>query len=316
MKSDNFLTLGIVFDRQMEIGKIEKTHEFLNKNYNYFEILILTTENDAEFLSVLLKKLNNIRVMILSNYADIELANSIIIENCIGQYCAIFNPLEESLEDLASILEKCQDYDIIIGKRQKKIQNIFEKITSTIFYKAVSLFTAINLNSYYSNFFVINRKVINFISKNQERVKFVRLLALNNNFTKFEYLYEPQAKNSYKRSFIQNINFTIDLIITYSHKLIRMATLLALFASLINLFYIFYILIIFVFKKNIAQGWLSSSMYASSMNFALFMILAIFGEYIRIIILNQKNSPLYEISDEKSSVALIIKEKNVDKDDE
>lgn len=316
MKSDNFLTLGIVFNGQMEIEKLEQTHKFLSENYNYFEILLLTTEKDAELLSVLLKKLNNIRVIILSNYADIELANSVIIENCIGQYCAIFNPIEENLEDLASILEKCQDYDIVIGKRQKKIQNIFEKITSKIFYKAVSLFTAIKLDSYYSNFFVINRKVINFISKNQERVKFVRLLALNNNFTKFEYLYEPQAKNSYKRSFTQNINFTIDLIITYSHKLIRMATLLSLFASLLNLFYIFYILIIFIFKRNIAQGWLSSSMYASSMNFALFMILAIFGEYIRVIILNQKNSPLYEISDEKSSLALIINEKNVDKDDE
>ena len=124
----------------------------------------------------------------------------------------------------------------------------------------------------------------------------------------------PLGKKSNRRTFLENINFTIDVLVNYSHRLIRMATILSLSTAIINLFYIVYIFGIYLFKDDVAQGWTSSNLYNSTIYFVLFLVLAVLGEYIRMIIQNQKNAPMYEIVDEKSSVALFSDKLNIDKE--
>lgn len=313
-KRDNFVSICLLLNNETTIQSIEKLHNLLNQKYNYFEIILLNYEIDTKDFNSLLKKLNNIRIIELSSYVDIEVAHSTLIENCIGDYCAIIDLSHDSLEDLEKMLEKAEDYDVVIGKREKKVQSFFESITSKIFYKTFSIFTGIKINSMYSDFFVINRKVINFITKNEDRIKFLKLLKFNNGFSKYEYSYMPLGKKSNQRTFLENVNFTIDVLVSYSHRLIRMATILSLSTAIINLFYIVYILGIYFFKDNVAQGWTSSNIYNSTIYFVLFLVLAVIGEYVRMIMQNQKNTPFYEITDEKSSVALFSDKKNIDKE--
>ncbi|DAB29396.1 MAG TPA: hypothetical protein CFH84_09735 [Sulfurimonas sp. UBA12504] len=314
MKKDNFISVGLILNREAEIEQIEKLHALLYGKYNYFEILLLNYEIDTKDYLNLLKRLNNLRILELSSYVDIEIAHSTIIENCIGDYCAIIDVSHDSIEDLENMLEHAETHDVVIGKREKKVQSFFESITSKTFYKTISLFTGIKIDSMYSDFFVINRKVINFITKNEDRVKFLKLLKFNNGFLKYEYTYMPLGKKSNQRTFLENVNFTIDVLVNYSHRLIRMATILSLSASIVNLFYMAYILGVFILKDDVAEGWTSSNLYNSTVYFVLFLVLAVLGEYIRMIIQNQKNAPMYEIVDEKSSVALFSDKKNIDKE--
>ena len=314
MKKDNFISIGIVLNKKLEIKQIKELHSLLNDNYNYFEIILLNYEFDTDIYSSLLKNLNNIRIIELSSYIDIEIAHTTLIENCIGDYCAIIDLTHDSLKDLGNMLKKAENYDVVIGKREKKVQSFFESLTSKIFYKTISLFTGIKLDSMYSDFFIINRKVINFVTKNEDRVKFLKLLKFNNGFSKYEYSYMPLGKKFTNRTFFENINFTIDIIVSHSHRLMRMATILSLSTAIANLFYIIYIFAIYLFKDNVAQGWTSSNLYTSIMYFIFFLVLTVFGEYIRMIIQNQKNAPMYEIVDEKSSIALFSNKKNIDKE--
>jgi dolichol-phosphate mannosyltransferase len=313
MKKDNFISVGLVLKGCTETSQIEDLHKILNDKYNYFEILILNTNIDGNDRNKkLLKQLSNLRIIELASYVDIEVAHTVLIENCIGDYCSIIDLAHDSLTDFENMLEKVENYDVIIGKREKKVQSFFESITSKFFYKSISLFTGIKINSMYSDFFVINRKVINFITKNEDRVKFLKLIKFNNGFSRYEYSYMPVGNKSNKRTFFENVNFTIDVLVNYSHRLIRMATILSLITSFVNLFYIIYVLGSYLLKDNIAQGWTSSSLYSSAMYFILFLVLAVIGEYIRMIMQNQKNTPFYEITDEKSSISLFSTKKNVD----
>jgi dolichol-phosphate mannosyltransferase len=311
-KSDCFVSIGLIFNNSHI--KILDLHDMLSSRYNYFEIIILNYEINTEIYSKLLKKLTNIRILELSSYVDIEIAHTALIENCIGDYCAVMDLSHDCLEDLEKMLALAEHYDVIVGKREKKVQSFFESITSKLFYKSIALFTGIKINNMYSDFFVINRKVINFITKNEDRVKFLKLLKFNNGFSKYEYSYMPLGKKTNQRTFLENINFTIDVLVNNSHRLIRMATILSLGTAITNLFYILYVIGIFIFKDNVAEGWTSSNLYSSSMYFVLFLVLAVIGEYIRMIIQNQKNTPFYEIIDEKSSIALFSDKKNIDKE--
>lgn len=314
MKKDNFISIGLILNQQLMTNQIKKLHCLLNDKYNYFEIILLNYEIDTKDYSNLLKELNNIRIIELSSYVDIEVAHSTLIENCIGDYCAIMDLSHDSLDDLEKMLEYTVDYDVVVGKREKKVQSFFESVSSKIFYKTISLFTGIEIDSMYSDFFVINRKVINFITKNEDRVKFLKLLKFNNGFSKYEYSYMPLGKKSNQRTFLENVNFTIDILVNYSHRLIRMATILSLTTALVNLFYAFYVFGIYLFKDNVAEGWTSSNLYNSAVYFVLFLVLAVIGEYVRMIIQNQKNTPMYEIVDEKSSIVLFSNKKNIDKE--
>ena len=314
LKKDTFISVGLLLKEDITPKRIQLLHTLLCSKHNYFEIILLNYESDISVYTGLLKSLTNLRIIELSSYVDIEVAHTTLIENCIGDYCAIMDLSHDSLEDLEKMLEHAEHYDVVVGKREKKMQSFLESITSKLFYKTISLFTGIKINSMYSDFFVINRKVINFITKNEDRIKFLKLLKFNNGFSKYEYSYMPLGKKSNQRTFFENVNFTIDVLVNYSHRLIRMATILSITAAITNLFYILYVIGIFTFKENVAQGWTSSNLYSSSMYFVLFLVLAVVGEYIRMIIQNQKNTPFYEITDEKSSVALFSDQKNIDKE--
>ncbi len=313
-KKDSFVSIGLLLNNETTIENIKQLHNLLNDKYNYFEIILVNYELDVSEYTNLLKSHTNLRIIELSSYVDIEVAHSTLIENCIGDYCAIIDLSHDSLQDLEKMLEYAENYDVVVGKREKKVQSFFESITSKIFYKTISIFTGSKINSMYSDFFVINRKVINFITKNEDRVKFLKLLKFNNGFSKYEYSYMPLGKKSNKRTFFENVNFTIDVLVNYSHRLIRLATILSLSTAMINLFYIVYIFGIYLFKDDVAEGWTSSNIYNSTIYFVLFLVLAVIGEYVRMIIQNQKNNPMYEIVDEKSSVALFSNKKNIDKE--
>ena len=313
MKKDNLISVGIVINRNTNLDLIKNLHNKLDNNYNYFEIILLEYYGIRK-IDELLSNFTNIRVLELSKKVDFEVMHTALIENCIGDNLAILDLKHDSIENLMNMLDKIEKYDIVIGKRTKKIQTFFESVTSKIFYKIINLYIDTNIDSMYSDFFVINRKVINFITKNKDKVKFLKLLTFNNGFSKYEYDYTPLCKKSNKRSFFGNINFTIDILVNYSHRLIRSATIISLFMAVFNLLYAFYVLNIFIFKHSVAEGWVSSSLYSALSNFALFTILAVIGEYVRVILKNQRDTPLYEIVNERSSIALFSDTKNVDKE--
>ncbi|KIM06106.1 MAG: hypothetical protein KN64_01010 [Sulfurovum sp. AS07-7] len=313
MKKDNLVSVGMILNHNTEISFIEELHKRLTHEYNYFEIILLSFDSSFD-AKKLFKKFTNIMMIELSKEVDLEIMHTSLIENCIGDYIAIVDLAHDPIDDLMSMLEKCEDFDVVIGKRTKKFQTFFEKLTSTIFYKIINLFTGIKIDNMYSNFVVMNRKVINFVTKNKDKVKFLKLLTLNNGFSKYDYEYTPKGQKSYSRNLLNNVNFTIDVLVNYSHRLIRLATLMSISMSLFNFLYITYVIGIYLFKTDITPGWTSSSLYSSVSLFTLFLVLAIIGEYVRVILANQNNSQAYEIVSEQNSVALVSNTKNIDQE--
>lgn len=205
MKKDNFISVGIVLHEEITINQIKDLHKLLYENYNYFEIILLNYKlsiSDKEY-NDLLKVLKNMRIIKLSSYVDIEIAHTTLIENCIGDSCVIIDLSHDGLAELENMLKYSEEYDVVVGKREMKVQSFFESIISKLFYKIISIFTGIKINSMYSDFFIINRKVMNFIIKNEDRVKFLKFLKFNNGFSKYEYSYMPLGKKINKELFLK-----------------------------------------------------------------------------------------------------------------
>ncbi len=320
MKKDNLISIGFVisnFSNQFLFEKIKFLHALLNQQYNYFEILIVDNSDMGEIDFEIFQKtkkisLSNIRLIVLQYPVDIEVANTILVENSIGDYLCLFDIEHDPIDKILEMLLSAEDCDVVIGKRIKKEQMFFDKITSYLFYKIINILTSVRVNASYGDFFTINRKVISAITKNSDKMKILKLIKLGSGFVKKEFEYMPVGKKSHQRSILRNINYSIDIIINHSYKMLRVATILSLLTALFNMMYAFYVVAIFVFKAHVAEGWTSTQIYSSFTNFVLFLVLAILGEYIRMIQLHLKDNPTYEIANETSSVVLFSDKKNVD----
>lgn len=89
----------------------------------------------------------------------------------------------------------------------------------------------------------------------------------------------------------------------------RIVTSLSLFGALANLLYSVYVVLIGIFKRDVAPGWISLSLQQSGMFFLLSLVLLVLGEYILNMVRLNNEGPPYHVSQELTSARLIRKER-------
>lgn len=245
----------------------------------------------------------------LCSYENLgSLKYEIFLQNCIGDYLLFMDLKTDSIADCLSMLSLAQQYDMVIGTRKNKKQNILQKLGSKLFYKTLALF-ANKAREDYSEFCVISRKVIHTLLSHKHDIKLLRLLHFDTTLNICEYPYTP--KSYPKRKFLDSLFLGLDVIFGESYKLLRLGTCMCLLLACGNAFYALYILSTYFLLPHIASGWTSTSLYMVAMNIGLFLMLSIIGEYVRIALIKLKGATPYEIVNETSSVNLNFENKNI-----
>jgi hypothetical protein len=96
----------------------------------------------------------------------------------------------------------------------------------------------------------------------------------------------------------------------------RLVTSLSLFGAVSNMAYSLYVLGIWLFKEDVAPGWVSMSLQQSGMFFLISLVLLVLGEYILNMASLSNEGPLYHIGQEfrshiiKRSKSLNVEELN------
>ncbi len=94
---------------------------------------------------------------------------------------------------------------------------------------------------------------------------------------------------------------------------LRFAAVVGALASFINLIFLGYVFTVSLIKKQITEGWITTSVMSATMFFLMFVILTIMSEYIARILTESKDQPLYFIAEEHNSTVLApgVDRKNV-----
>jgi hypothetical protein len=95
------------------------------------------------------------------------------------------------------------------------------------------------------------------------------------------------------------------MVVTNSTRPLRYVALLGMGASGLSFLYLLYVLAIALFKKHIAEGWITLSVTMAGMFFVLFLILAVIAEYIGRLLEESRDRPLYFVAEERTSSVLI-----------
>jgi hypothetical protein len=104
---------------------------------------------------------------------------------------------------------------------------------------------------------------------------------------------------------LEGISRGLSLIVTNSTQPLRLVTYLGLVASLFNVVYIGYVFMIWTFKPDPAEGWITTSLQNSTMFLLLFIILTVLSEYVGRLFAEMLDRPTYIVAEERTSSRMI-----------
>ena len=220
-----------------------------------------------------------------------------------GGECAII--IDADLQDPPELIPKMielweQGNEIIYGKRKKrKGESAFKLSTAKLYYKILNKFSDIEIPRDTGDFRLVDKKVVNIINSMPEHNKFLRGLWSWTGFKQipFEYERDERFAGKTKYSLKKMLKLSIDGIIGFSNKPLKILGGLGLISLLISFIILIYSILSYIFKwNNLMPGWASIMVAITFFSGIQLLSIWIMSEYIGRIYDESKNRPIYLIN--------------------
>jgi glycosyltransferase involved in cell wall biosynthesis len=287
---------------------VEETIAAISGPFPYHELVVVddgSTDETLEILEGLLKKHPGIRVICLSRPMGEDIAMTAGLEQVIGDLVVTMSPGSDPPAFIPTLVAELHPpIRIVVGTRASRSgQGLVSRLGAWIFYRVTQRLLGVRLPANATQFRAMDRRALNATLRIKDRLRHLRLLALQTGYPIATVSYEPISGRHPQpdRSFFASLSLAVDMSVAIGRRPLRLVSLLGVIGSVINLVYALYVIAIFLFKNEVAEGWTTLSLEISLMFFLLFALLAVLCEYIGHILLEMKDRPLYAVSDEFSS---------------
>jgi glycosyltransferase involved in cell wall biosynthesis len=312
--------LSVVFVVRNQSGRIETilsdaaTH--ISSLVSDYELIIVDNASNDDSVSVL-KNLTgengqpNLQVYALTKEVDIDTASWVGLENALGDFVAVINPLEDDIGFLPEMLDKAvSGADVVFAKNQKKpAQTLGYRLAYAVFNELYKGSNGINLAKEAPQFRLLSKQVVNFILQHPQPAIAYRHLPATGGFARANLNYSATPRVSYTRRLKGCIERGIRLLVSTTRAPMRLVTSLSLFGAFANLLYSCYVVVVGLLKTDVAPGWISLSLQQSGMFFLISLVLLVLAEYILNMVYLQNEGPLYHVGQEFTSSRITRREK-------
>jgi hypothetical protein len=171
----------------------------------------------------------------------------------------------------------------------------------------------LNLPQNTTHFRVLSRPAVNAVTQIKDHMRYLHTLSAYVGYSNQSFLYTPIYRRPQPRSksFWESVNLAINIVVANSTQPLRIVSWLGVVASGLDLLYMGYIVAIYLFKTEVAAGWVTQSMQNAGMFFFLFLILAVLCEYVGRLLRETRDRPLYYVQGEQNSAVVLMDKKNV-----
>ena len=260
--------------------------ELIKKNFDYELIFVDDGSLDDSYKILLELKQQDSKIKIIKlsrNFGSINACFagiSIAKGDCLVQISA---DLQDPPELILNMLEKWQKgYKITIATRQNRDDPFFSKICSLFFYKIFRFIAQKNIPKNGFDYYLIDKKVIDFLKSHSERNTFLPSLVLWSGYKYAEIPYDrkKRSKGKSRWTFAKKFNYFVDSITAFSYTPIRFVTLIGIILAFLSTVYLAIIFVNYFFNKSTIQGWPSlASLIVFSFGVQM-MSIGIIGEYL------------------------------------
>lgn len=281
-----------------------------------YELIVVDNASIDESIDILKKitgqlGLPNLQVYALTKEVDGDMASWVGLENALGDFVAVINPLLDDISFLPEMLDKAVTGAEVVfaDNMQKPRQSLAYRAAYTVFNFLYKSFNGIHLTKEAPQYRLLSKRVVNFILQHPQPAVTYRHLPATGGFARInmDYSVKPLATNTKK--LWESIDRGMRLLVSTTQAPMRLVTSLSLFGAAANLIYSFYVVAIGLFKTDVAPGWVSMSLQQSGMFFLISLVLLVLGEYILHMASLSNEGPLYHVGQEFTSSRMTRREK-------
>tara|TARA_R110002167_G_scaffold22064_10_gene79373 strand:+ start:27934 stop:28971 length:1038 start_codon:yes stop_codon:yes gene_type:complete len=281
-----------------------------------YELIIVDNASDDDSVAIL-KNISgengqpNLQVYALTKEVDSDTASWVGLENALGDFVAVIDPLADDINFLSAMLNKAvSGADVVFANNeQKQVQGFAYRQAHAVFNGLYKWFNGIHLANEAPHYRVLSKRVVNFILQHPQPSMTYRQLPVSGGFARANLSYSATPKKTPSNGLAEGIDRGMRLLVSTTHGPMRIVTSLSFFGAASNLVYSFYVVAIGVFKTDVAPGWISLSLQQSGMFFLISLVLLVLGEYILYMVRVSNHGPLYHVGQEFTSARMTRRNK-------
>lgn len=281
-----------------------------------YELIIVDNASEDDSIALLKKQTDengrpNLQVYALTKEVDSDTASWVGLENALGDFIVVIDPLADDIVFLPEMLDKAvTGADVVFASNeQKPPQSLAYRCAYAIFNRLYKWFNGIHLAKDAPQYRVLSKRVVNFILQHPQPAMTYRHLPATGGFARVNLNYSAAPKVSRAKRLGESIDRGMRLLVSTTRAPMRLVTSLSLFGAVANLVYSIYVVAVGFLKTDVAPGWVSLSLQQSGMFFLISLVLLVLGEYILHMASLSNEGPLYHIGQEFTSARMTRREK-------
>ncbi|WP_183680406.1 glycosyltransferase [Pseudomonas sp. Tn43] len=312
--------LSVVFVVRNQALSIEKiltdAASVIGQIVSDYELIIVDNASDDDSIAVMKRLageqgLANLQVYALTQEVDTDAASWVGMENALGDFVAVIDPLADDIGFLPEMLDQAvRGADVVFANNeQKPLQSLAYRWAFTLFHGLYNWFNGVHLAKEAPFYRILSKSVINFILQHPQPTVTYRHLPATGGFSRAYLSYSSMPKACPKKRLGESIDRGMRLLVSTTRAPMRLVTTLSLFGALANLVYCVYVVAVGLLKTDVAPGWISVSLQQSGMFFLISLVLLVLGEYILNMASLSNEGPRYHVGQEFTSARMTRLEK-------
>ncbi len=277
----------------------------IESNYDFELLLMDNNSNDGSAIVAKeeLKKFNGSKYIKLSRNFGYQANIKAGYDHCSGDAAV---QLDADGEDDPKIISEFlrlweQGFDVVYGIREKRQENFILSYIRNLFYFFLKKFSEIDIPSKAGDFRIIDRKVINYLKKFDEKNLYLRGLISFIGFKQkgIKYTRNKRVSGQSKISLFKYFNISLTAITSFTKTPLIIIFIIGLLTFILSLIMLIIYLILYV-KGSIIEPGFTTIILIQLLFFGLLMFLiGILSIYLGFILDEVKKRPTYIIDDEK-----------------
>jgi polyisoprenyl-phosphate glycosyltransferase len=291
----NELNLPPLMERLLALSK-DKEFEF-----EYIFVDDGSGDNSYSVLKELAAKDNRVKVIKLSRNFGSFVASLAGIRNATGDCLTVISSDLQDPPEL--ILEMAQEWKsgrkVVLAVREDRKDSLMVKLTAFLFYWLMKKFILSDMPSGGFDFFLIDKKVAQIVSRSQEKNTSLIGLILWLGFDRKIIYYTRQKREVGKSmwTFRKKSKYFIDSITAFSYWPLRLASIFGIVISLGGFFYIGWIFYMYFFMVVPPPGWSALMVIVLFVSGIQLIMLGVIGEYLWRNFDETKKRPVYVVDE-------------------
>ena len=269
-----------------------------------FEIILVedgSPDNSWEQIQQACLADNRIKGIKLSRNFGQHYAITAGLDNAKGEWVVVMDcDLQDQPEEIVNLLNKAKEgYEVVVARRVKRQDYFFKRLFSYFFYKVLSYLTGTIHDSDVANFGIYHQKVITSVCQMRESIRYFPTMVnwVGFKHTKLDVEHSKRLEGETSYNFKKLINLSLDVILAFSDKPIRIIIKIGTIISLFSFLFAIVSIIRYFIGDITVSGYTSLIASIWFLSGLILMTLGTVGLYVGKTFEGVKNRPIYLISE-------------------